>query len=31
MWMSVHRERSVKASKDLLTGRLIALDEILDV
>ena len=31
MWMSVHREKSVKTSKDLLKGWLIALDEILTV
>jgi len=31
MWMSFHDEKSVKASKDLLKGFLIALDEILDV
>jgi len=29
--MSVHDEKPVKASKDLLKGFLIALDEILDV
>jgi len=31
MWMNVHREKSVKASKYLLKRCLIALDEILDV